>query len=83
MVNGEALTQVIFYNHFTLKELAMTMQLSPEQLKAKIKLGIFQSNELEMLLHILKFPVGVNPFEIFFDTYDADYHEVIEYTEEG
>lgn len=68
MINKQLLFDVIKNNDFSLKEMAYILEMPTEEFKKKMELGIFQSNELEMMLHFLKFPC--NPMKVFFDTYD-------------
>lgn len=68
MINKQLLFNVIKNNEFTLREMAHILDLKPAEFKKKMELGIFQSNELEMMLHFLRFPC--NPMKVFFDTYD-------------
>lgn len=78
MVNGKALFDVIIYNHFSIKEMAYILNITPDEFKWKLNHGIFQSNELEMMLHFLKFPT--NPMDIFFDTYDWENPKKIDWS---
>lgn len=70
MVNTKALYDIILYNKFSLKEMAYILNLEPDVFRKKLERGIFQSNEIEMMLHFLEFPT--NPMKIFFDSYDYE-----------
>ena len=73
------LFDVINYNNFTIKEIAEILDISVKDLKDRLARGVMQSNEIEMLLHFLYFPC--NPMKIFFDTYDYEDPEKIEWQE--
>lgn len=73
------LYDVIKYNHFSIQEVASILNLSVKELKDKMRRGVFQTNEVEMLLHFLWFPC--NPMEIFFDSYDYEFPEKIPWQE--
>lgn len=77
MVNSQLLFDVIKYNQFTPREVAMILTINEDDFKKKMKEGIFQSNEIEMMLHFLKFPC--NPMKVFFDTYNYDNPKKIEW----
>lgn len=70
MVNNKMLLDVIHYNNFTVKEMALILNLSEKDFRKKLQTGIFQTNEVECMLHFLKFPM--NPMKIFFDTYNYE-----------
>lgn len=78
MINSQMLFDVICYNHFSIKEMAYILNITPKEFKKKLKMGIFQSNEIEMMLHFLKFPV--DPMKIFFDTYDWEDPQKIDWS---
>lgn len=77
MVNSQLLFDVIKYNQFTPKEMAKILNLTEKEFRNKLKIGIFQSNEIEMMLHFLKFPC--NPMKVFFDTYNYENPKKIEW----
>lgn len=77
MVNSKLLIQIINYNHATLSELSDVMRIDRNTLHNKLKSGILQTNEVEMLLHYLKFPV--DPLSVFFDSYDFETGDFIEW----
>lgn len=70
MVNSYLLAKVIQYNGYSLKEIARILRLDVSDVKDRLRHGLWQSNELEILLHVLDFPV--NPMEVFFSTYDIE-----------
>lgn len=80
MVNGRLLLDVIRYNHFSMREMALILNLTTEDFKNRIRNGVFQSNEIECMLHFLKFPM--NPMKVFFDSYDFENPKKIEWWEE-
>lgn len=53
-----------------MKEMADILDIPRAEFKRKMNSGIFQSNEIEMMLHFLKFPT--DPLKIFFTTYDFE-----------
>lgn len=77
MINKQALFDVIKYNHFSFRDMDYIMGFEDGIFKKKLQHGIFQSNEIEMMLNFLKFPV--DPFKIFFDTYDWENPRKIEW----
>ena len=79
MVNSKMLLDVIHYNHFSINEVALILNMTVEELKYRLKYGVFQTNEVECMLHFLKFPM--NPMKVFFDTYDWENPKKIEWWE--
>lgn len=77
MVNGRMLLDVIRYNHFSIKEMALILNLTTNEFKTRINNGVFLSNEIECMLHFLKFPM--NPMKVFFDTYNYENPKKIEW----
>lgn len=77
MVNGKMLLDVIRYNHFSIKEMALILNMTTDEFKDRVRNGVFQTNEVECMLHFLKFPM--NPMKIFFDTYDYENPKKIEW----
>lgn len=77
MVNTKMLYDVIEYNDFTLNEIAYILELPLTELKKRMKTGVFLSNEIECLLHFLKFPS--NPMRVFFDSYNYEKPKKIEW----
>lgn len=80
MVNSKMLLDVIHYNHFSINEMALILNMTTEEFKYRLKYGVFQTNEVECMLHFLKFPM--NPMKIFFDTYDYENPKKIEWWED-
>lgn len=80
MVNNKQLLDIIRYNHFSIREMALILDLTEDEFKKRLKTGVFQSNEIEMMLHFLKFPI--NPMKVFFDTYDYENPKKIEWWNE-
>lgn len=78
MINKKLLFETISYNHFSIKEIAYILNMTPREFRKKLETGIFQSNEIEMMLHFLDFPV--NPMKVFFDTYDFENPKKIDWT---
>lgn len=70
MVNTDLLYDVIKYNKFSLKEIAFILEMPEKDLKMRMRTGVFLSNEIECLLHFLKFPM--NPMRVFFDSYNFE-----------
>lgn len=77
MINSQMLFDVFNYNHFSLQEVADILDISLQDLKDRLDRGVMQTNEVEMLLHFLRFPC--NPMKIFFDTYDYEDPKKIEW----
>lgn len=77
MVNSKLLIQIINYNQTTLSELSDVMKISKKDLEKKLKSGILNSNEIEMLLHYLHYPC--DPLAVFFDSYDFETGQFIEW----
>ena len=69
MVNSYLLAKVMRYNDFSLTELARILKIDREELKERLKHGMFRSNELEIMLHIFKWTI--DPMKVFFSTYDS------------
>lgn len=67
MVNSYLLAKIVKYNKYSLEELARILQLDKKELIKKFKHGVWDSNELEIMLHIMDWPV--DPMECFFSTY--------------
>lgn len=80
MINSKALYDIIKYNHFSLAEVASILCITPEEFKNKLEKGQMLSNEIESLLHFLKFPF--NPMRVFFDTYNYENPEKIDWVTE-
>lgn len=70
MIDSQKLLQIIKYNHFSLQEISSILQITPEQFKKKLEKGQMLSNEIEILLHVLRYPF--NPQKIFFTTYNEE-----------
>lgn len=80
MVNTNLLRDIFEYNHISLREIGLILELDEPELKKRMKLGVFLSNEIECMLHFLKFPM--NPMKVFFDTYDYENPKKIEWWNE-
>ncbi len=48
----------------------MILDTSVEDFRRKLRKGVFNSNEIEIMLHFLHFPC--NPMRVFFNTYDFE-----------
>ena len=71
------LLDIIHYNKFTVKEMAYILDIEEKEFRRKLSTGIFQTNEVECMLHFLKFPM--NPMKVFFDTYNYEDPKKIEW----
>ena len=70
MVNSYLLAKILNYNNYSVSGLARVLQMDKKQVKFNLIHGVWKSNELEMLLHILDWPI--DPMKVFFSTYEPD-----------
>ena len=70
MVNSYLLAKILKYNKYSISELAKVLQIDREQVKHNLKHGVWKSNELEIMLHILEWPI--DPMQVYFSTYTND-----------
>lgn len=63
MIDTHALKVAIVDNNMTQKSVALALDMTPKTFYNKMKKGIFNSNEIEQLIVILRLP---DPMSIFF-----------------
>lgn len=69
MVSASKLRRIIKENHFTQKEVAEYIGITPKTFYEKMKSGVFLSNEIEAMLEILHF--SEDPLSVFFSSWNA------------